>query len=256
MGEGDSYAAHLQSTRRRCRRGWTPKRAPPWVERGWTPLPFQCFAPADSTREISTVPLYPSHPRQKFDFACPREAGRLRRLRGPAKNARGQQKTKVSVEHGATVHMFEWDAGESTPVSLLADARGLWGQHGRVDGWARGPRRDALGHRGEKVFVESPSGHGLKKRWKQLRECHRMNDRISLDKPSESGMRPSIPKKFFRVFRAEIKPRKTSSEFDGILRNSRGFLRTDKTLEICSLLGLTYLPMVVPEPSPLSSGRR
>ena len=34
------------------------------------------------------------------DFACPREAGRLRRLRGPAKNARGQQKTKVSVEHG------------------------------------------------------------------------------------------------------------------------------------------------------------
>ena len=70
------------------------------MERGWTPLPFQCFAPADSTREISTVPLYPSHPRQKFDFACPREAGRLRRLRGPAKNARGQQKTKVSVEHG------------------------------------------------------------------------------------------------------------------------------------------------------------
>jgi hypothetical protein len=43
-------------------------------------------------------------------------------------------------------------------------------------------------------------------------------------------MRPSIPKKFFRVFRAEIKPRKTSSEFDGILRNSRGFLRTDKTI--------------------------
>ena len=68
MGEGDSYAAHLQSTRRRCRRGWTPKRGPPWVERGWTPLPFQCFAPADSTREISTVPLYASHPRQKFEF--------------------------------------------------------------------------------------------------------------------------------------------------------------------------------------------
>ena len=163
------------------------------------------------------------------DFACPREAGRLRRLRGPAKNARGQQKTKVSVEHGATVHMFEWDAGESTPVSLLADARGLWGQHGRVDGWARGPRRDALGHGGEKVFADIRGEHGLKKRWKQLRECHRMNDRISLDKPSESGMRPSIPKKFFRVLRAEIKPRKTSSEFDGILRNSRGFLRTDKT---------------------------
>ena len=54
MGEGDSYAAHLQSTRRRCRRGWTPKRGGSWVERGWTPLPFQCFAPADSTREIST----------------------------------------------------------------------------------------------------------------------------------------------------------------------------------------------------------
>ena len=53
-GRRGSYAAHLQSTRRRCRRGWTPKRGPPWVERGWTPLPFQCFAPADSTREIST----------------------------------------------------------------------------------------------------------------------------------------------------------------------------------------------------------
>ena len=63
-----------------------------------------------------------------------------------------------------------------------------------------------------------------------------MNNRISLDKPSESGMRPSIPKKFFRVFRAEIKPRKTSSEFDGILRNSRGFLRTDKT--VCPPSGL------------------
>ena len=68
MGEGDSYAAYLQSTRRRCRRGWTPKRGGAWVERGWTPLPFQCFAPADSTREISTVPLYASHPRQKFEF--------------------------------------------------------------------------------------------------------------------------------------------------------------------------------------------
>ena len=56
------------STRRRCRRGWTPKRGGGWVERGWTPLPFQCFAPADSTREISTVPLYASHPRQKFEF--------------------------------------------------------------------------------------------------------------------------------------------------------------------------------------------
>ena len=55
MGEGDSYAAHLQSTRRRCRRGWTPKRGGPWVERGWTPLPFQCFAPADSTRESALV---------------------------------------------------------------------------------------------------------------------------------------------------------------------------------------------------------
>ena len=42
------------STRRRCRRGWTPKRGAPWVERGWTPLPFHCFAPADSTREVST----------------------------------------------------------------------------------------------------------------------------------------------------------------------------------------------------------
>ena len=67
-GRRGSYAAHLQSTRRRCRRGWTPKRGAPWVERGWTPLPFQCFAPADSTREISTVPLYASHPRQKFEF--------------------------------------------------------------------------------------------------------------------------------------------------------------------------------------------
>ena len=27
------------STRRRCRRGWTPKRGGAWVERGWTPLP-------------------------------------------------------------------------------------------------------------------------------------------------------------------------------------------------------------------------
>jgi hypothetical protein len=33
-GRRGSYVAHLQLTRRRCRRGWTPKRGAPWVERG------------------------------------------------------------------------------------------------------------------------------------------------------------------------------------------------------------------------------
>ena len=50
-GRRGSYAAHLQSTRRRCRRGWTPKRGALWVERGWTPLPCPKGMRNPGTRE-------------------------------------------------------------------------------------------------------------------------------------------------------------------------------------------------------------
>ena len=50
-GRRGSYAAHLESTRRRCRRGWTPKRGALWVERGWTPLPCPKGMRNPGTRE-------------------------------------------------------------------------------------------------------------------------------------------------------------------------------------------------------------
>jgi hypothetical protein len=50
-GRRGSYVAHLQLTRRRCRRGWTPKRGALWVERGWTPLPCPKGMRNPGTRE-------------------------------------------------------------------------------------------------------------------------------------------------------------------------------------------------------------